>query len=264
MCINVYKTIVTAPEKPVDAEARVPAKMKESHEVESGHRALEGLGTIFTVLTFVAVAVASLISIYPILNVERYVHHNEKVAPWTPLELAGRDIYVREGCYTCHSQQIRKLSFDVVRFGKASTIEESRWDRPFQWGSKRIGPDLARVGKKYPHLWHFRHMIDPRAIVEKSIMPSYWWLVNHDTDFFGLRKKISVLKGLGVPYEEDVVANPDIIAQKEAKILADALAAEGAPKGLEKTEIVALIAYLQALGQKGEAANNPDGTETKQ
>ena len=125
------------------------------------------------------------------------------------------------------------------------------WDHPFQWGSKRTGPDLARVGKKYPNLWHYQHMIDPRSVTPKSLMPAYPWLLAKNVDFPTLRKKLSVMKMVGVPYEDDVVANADIHAQKQAKIVAEDLAANGAPAGLEKTELVALIAYLQALGQKG-------------
>lgn len=252
--LMVYNFVKSVKGKPtVDAEALVPKRelvMSARHDSETGHRKLEGLGAIFTVLTLIAVVSGSVISIYPILNLQKYVSHDKVVEPWTPLELAGRDIYVREGCYTCHSQMIRKLPFDVMRYGAPSTIEESMWDRPYQWGSKRTGPDLARLGKKYPDLWHYRHMLDPRTITAQSIMPAYPWLVANKTDFYGLRKKISVLNALGTPYSEEVVANPDIHAQKEAKVIADRLAAEGAPQGLESQEIVALIAYLQALGQK--------------
>jgi len=174
------------------------------------------------------------------------------VDPYTPLQLAGRDIYVKEGCYVCHSQQIRPIAPEVLRYGKASTVEESMYDRPFQWGSKRMGPDLARVGKKYPNLWHFQHMIDPRAITAKSNMPSYSWMVEKDADFLSLRKKLSVMRSLGVPYNDETVANADIIAQKEALIIAEDLKATGVNiEKLEKKQIVALIAYLQALGQKG-------------
>ncbi|MBX2994947.1 MAG: cytochrome-c oxidase, cbb3-type subunit I [Bdellovibrionaceae bacterium] len=248
MVVNIVRAIRHQPVQ--DGTIQVAATVSRSPNEDAGHRRLEGLATIFTVLTLIAVAVASMISIFPILNLKQYVSYEKTVEPWSPLELAGRDIYVKEGCYVCHSQQIRQLPFDVLRFGAASTIEESMWDRPFQWGSKRTGPDLARVGKKYPHLWHYRHMIDPRAVTEKSIMPAYPWLVAKDTDFIGLRKKLSVLKSLGTPYPDDTVANADIVAQKEAAVIARELEAQGAPQGLEKKEIVALIAYLQALGQK--------------
>jgi cytochrome c oxidase cbb3-type subunit I/II len=218
---------------------------------ETGHRKLEGLGTVFTVLAFVAIAVGSLVEIVPILSLHRYVRPEVQAEPYTPLQLAGRDIYVREGCYVCHSQMIRKLPADVVRFGPASTIEESMYDRPFQWGSKRTGPDLARVGGKYPDLWHYRHMLNPRDLVGQSIMPMYPWLFTRKTDFYVLRKKLSVLKYLGVPYTEDVVGNADILAEKNAKAIADGLRQQGVvDDALEQKEIVALIAYLQSLGKK--------------
>lgn len=249
MLYNVIKSVKAAGPISADTEVTVTG-MDMPSPTESGHRKLEGLATAFSILTFIAVIVGTIIEIYPIINVREYLTVENAVEPWSPLELAGRDVYIHEGCYVCHSQQIRQLPFDVLRFGAPSTIDESVWDHPFQWGSRRIGPDLARVGKKYPNFWHYRHMIDPRAVTEKSIMPSYRWLTNHETDFYGLRRKMSVLKGLGVPYDAKTVSDADIIAQKEAKTLADALHAEGAPEGLEKTQLVALIAYLQALGQK--------------
>lgn len=250
MCINIYKTIQQAPG---DYKEKVPDVKPHALLVsqEKGHRKLEGLATVFTVLTLLAILVGSVIEIYPTLNLQKYVRADQVVNPWTPLEQAGRDIYVKEGCYVCHSQMIRKLPDEVLRWGAPSTIEESMYDHPFQWGSKRTGPELARVGGKYPNLWHYRHMIDPRSTTPNSIMPSYPWLAAKDTDFTILRKKLSVLKTLGVPYDDETVANADIIAQKEALKIAEELVAQGAPEGLEKKEIVALIAYLQALGKKG-------------
>jgi cytochrome c oxidase cbb3-type subunit I/II len=198
-----------------------------------------------------AILVGSVIEIIPTLSLHKYLEIEKVTEPYTPLELAGRDIYVKEGCYNCHSQMIRKTPSDVLRFGAASTIEESMYDRPFQWGSKRTGPDLARIGGKYPDLWHFRHMLDPRAVVPQSIMPQYSWLFVKKTDFYGLRKRVSVMKQLGVPYTLDVVANADIIAEKEAKKIATELVTQGVPEGIQDKQIVALIAFLQSLGQKG-------------
>ena len=146
---------------------------------------------------------------------------------------------------------IRKLPEDVVRFGKPSTIEESMYDRPFQWGSKRTGPDLARIGGKYPDLWHYRHMLNPRDLVRMSIMPSFPWLLHKSTDFYVLRKKLSVMKYLGVPYSDDVVGDADILAEQEAARIARGLREQGiVDERLEQREIVALIAYLQTLGKK--------------
>lgn len=252
MVVNVWKTIKLSQGAAPDTVAQVPVRETKAlpTQEEDGHRRLEGLGFAFTVLVILAVASGSIISIYPVISMNRYVKYENRVEPWTPLELAGRDLYVKEGCYTCHSQQIRKMPSDVLRYGAASTIEESMWDRPFQWGSKRTGPDLARVGKRYPHIWHVKHMVDPRSMTEKSIMPNYPWLMAKSTDFLSLRKKTEVLKNLGVPYDDATVANADLLAEKEAAVIAKEIEAEGGPAHLEGKQIVALIAYLQALGQK--------------
>ena len=250
MVYNLYKTIQLAPKDNEEKDVEV-SRTGFGEANEPAHRKLEGLGFTFSVLSFLAIAVGSIIEIYPTLSLNKYITPNQAVDPYTPLELAGRGIYIREGCYLCHSQQIRQMPSEVLRYGKASTIEESMYDRPFQWGSKRTGPDLSRVGKKYPNLWHFNHMIDARSITSKSIMPNYPWLIEHKMDFIPLRKELSVMKYLGVPYDDDTVANADIVAQKQALEIAKDLEASGAPKGLEKKEIVALIAYLQSLGQKG-------------
>ncbi len=253
MFYNLYKTMRASDAKPFDA--KIPKPLQERHksdEPEQGHRYLEGVALTFSVLSFIAIAVGSVIEIIPVLSMQNYVKTENLVEPYTPLELAGRDIYVREGCYTCHSQMIRKLPFDVLRFGEASTIEESMYDRPFQWGSKRTGPDLARVGGKYPHLWHYRHMNNPRDVISQSIMPNYMWLLTRKTHFYDLRRKLSVMKMLGVPYEDDVVANADKVAEEQAKLIAEELRSQGVKdEHLEQKEIVALIAYLQSLGQKG-------------
>lgn len=262
MLYNLYKTITSAGAFAKDATVSEPLQARQSsHGAEKGHRKLEGLALTFSILSFVAIAVGSVIEIIPVLSMQSYVDPEKIVEPYSPLELAGRDIYVREGCYTCHSQMIRKLPFDVLRFGKASTVEESMYDRPFQWGSKRTGPDLARVGKKYPHLWHYRHMNNPRDVVSQSIMPNYPWLLTKKTQFYSLRRKLSVMKSLGVPYSDDVVANGDKIAEEDAMIIANELRDQGAKDSqLEQKEIVALIAFLQALGQKQVKATNDDQT----
>ncbi|WP_409478832.1 cytochrome-c oxidase, cbb3-type subunit I [Pseudobdellovibrio sp. HCB154] len=247
---NMYKTIKLAPkeaDEPVVVKVTRTGWNEKSHEP---HRQLEGMGLAFSVLTFIAVLVGSVIEIYPTLSLHKYVNPAQTTTPFSALEIAGRGVYVAEGCYVCHSQQIRPIAAEVLRYGPASTIEESMWDRPHQWGSKRTGPDLARVGKKYPDMWHFQHMINPRAITPNSIMPNYPWLLEKNTDFLSLRREFSVMKDLGVPYDQDTIANADIVAQKQAKVIAEELEKQGAPKGLEKKQIVALIAYLQALGQK--------------
>ncbi len=250
MFYNLYKTMVGSKECP---NIKIPEPLEtRTTEKETGHRKLENAALAFSILAFIAIAVGTVIEFLPILRVGAYVNSEKAVAPYSPLELAGRDIYIREGCYTCHSQMIRKLPSDVMRFGEPSTINESMYDRPYQWGSKRTGPDLARVGGKYPHLWHFKHMYNPQDVISMSIMPSYPWLFKNRTDFQSLRRKLSVMKMLGVPYSDDQVGNADTFAEKEAKQIAKELQEQGADSDrLEDREIVALIAYLQALGQKG-------------
>jgi cytochrome c oxidase cbb3-type subunit I/II len=254
MFYNVYVTIKNAPAITPEKVRVTSNRDRKPAHAEEGHRSLEGAATIFSVLTLLAILVGSIIEIYPTLSLHKYVPASDGVRPYSPLEIAGRDVYIREGCYVCHSQQIRPIASEVLRYGNPSTIAESMYDRPFQWGSKRTGPDLARVGKKYPDLWHYRHMLDPRAVTSSSIMPSYPWLERKNTDFLSLRKKFSVLQMLGVPLSNDEVANADILAEKQAAEVAAELEKQGGPKDLEKKEITALIAYLQALGQTTKGA----------
>jgi cytochrome c oxidase cbb3-type subunit I/II len=190
-----------------------------------------------------------LIQIVPLAVAHRAANvEDRKQIPYTPLELAGRDIYVREGCYTCHSQMIRTLKPDVLRYGDYSRLGESIYDHPYQWGSKRNGPDLARVGGKYPHLWHLRHMEDPRSVSVGSNMPPYPWLLTNDTDVAALPAKLSVQRTLGVPYPNWTPEQIKARVDAQAKGIADELRKNGAYVAPEK-EIVALIAYLQHLGK---------------
>jgi cytochrome c oxidase cbb3-type subunit I/II len=168
--------------------------------------------------------------------------------PYTALELAGRDIYVREGCYNCHSQMVRTLVPDVLRYGDYSRLGESIYDHPYQWGSKRTGPDLARVGGKYPNVWHLRHMEDPRSISNGSNMPTYPWLLSNNLDTSVLPAKLSAQRTLGVPYPNWTPEQIDRRVTEQAKEIAADLRQAGAYVAPEK-EIVALIAYLQHLGK---------------
>ncbi|MES2768349.1 MAG: cytochrome-c oxidase, cbb3-type subunit I [Bdellovibrionota bacterium] len=250
LAYNIYKTIQAAPKKE-KAELLAAKVIKFDNTTGTKHKKLEGMGLLFSVLSFIAIAVGSVIEIVPTLSLHKYVDPIKVIDPYSALELAGRDLYIKEGCYVCHSQMIRKLPAEVIRYGNASTIEESMWDRPFQWGSKRTGPDLSRLGKKYPDLWHYRHMIDPRAVTPGSIMPAYPWLAKNKTDFLVLRKKLSVMKSLGVPYTDEELSRADLDAEEQAKSIAENLKASGvAVDKLEQKEIIALIAYLQSLGQK--------------
>ena len=211
------------------------------------HRRWEGLPLTFTVMTTLAVIVASLFEILPTFLIRSNVPTIASVKPWTPLELAGRDLYIREGCFNCHSQMVRPLRHETERFGEYSKPGESVWDHPFLWGSRRIGPDLAREGGKYPDLWHVRHMQDPRAITPRSIMPSYAHLLSGHTDFASIQRKVDAMAMLGVPYG-DAVRNAEPMARAQAKQIAADIASQGGPQHLEDREIVAMIAYLQRLG----------------
>jgi cytochrome c oxidase cbb3-type subunit I/II len=205
--------------------------------------------TPFTVLTFIAVAAGGLIQIIPGAISHRAANvEDRRQIPYTPLELAGRDLYVREGCYTCHSQMIRTLVPDVLRYGDYSRLGESIYDHPFQWGSKRNGPDLARVGGKYPNVWHLRHMEDPRSISVGSNMPAYPGMLVHDTDAAALPGKLAAQRALGVPYPNWTHDQIAARVGEQSKAIAADLRTAGAYVAPEK-EIVALIAYLQSLGK---------------
>jgi len=203
----------------------------------------------FTVLVFIAVAVGGLIQIVPTALVNRAENVEDRRAiPYTPLELAGRDLYVSEGCYNCHSQMIRTMVPDVLRYGDYSRLGESIYDYPFQWGSRRTGPDLARVGGKYPDIWHYRHMENPRAISTGSNMPNYPWLFTEKTDVDALFSKISVQRTLGVPYPKwtDAQIKENVAAQEQT--IVDGLRAAGVEPASD-SKIIALIAYLQKMGK---------------
>ncbi len=256
MVYNLYKTIKSGhieEEKEHHAPAlvsitKLPASVLGGDQ--NPHRIIEGLPAVFSVLALLAVLVGSVIEIIPALTMQEFVPRSKEHKPYTSLELAGRDLFVKEGCYTCHSQMIRPMLDETLRYGKPSTVAESQYDRPFQWGSKRTGPDLARVGGKYPDMWHYRHMINPRDLISQSIMPNYPWLAQNKTDFAILNKKLSVMQTLGVPYSDKAVQDAEKDAKAQAKIISDSLR-EGGVKddALESREVVALIAYLQRLGK---------------
>jgi cytochrome c oxidase cbb3-type subunit I/II len=203
----------------------------------------------FTILTILAVGAGGLIQIIPTVVAHNAANlEDRRQIPYTPLELAGRDLFVNEGCYNCHSQMIRTLVPDVLRYGDYSRLGESIYDHPFQWGSKRTGPDLARVGGKYPNVWHLRHMENPRSISPGSNMPNYPWLLTTPTDVAALPRKLAVQRMLGVPYPVWTAAQITANVDSQAKSIADDLRAGGAYVAPDK-EIIALIAYLQKLGK---------------
>lgn len=233
-----------------DAEA--PALAKEFNAKGEGwHRVLERKPVQFLVFSLIAVAIGGAIEMVPTFLVKSNIPTISSVKPYTPLELQGRDIYVREGCYTCHSQMVRPFRSETERYGEYSKAGEFVYDHPFQWGSKRTGPDLAREGSpklRKPHSWHFNHMLDPRTMSPGSIMPPYPWLIEDDLDVESTPAKIRAMQTLGVPYEEgyDQIAIDDLLAQGQE--ISDELKTNGIEVANNK-EIIALIAYLQKLGR---------------
>jgi cytochrome c oxidase cbb3-type subunit I/II len=225
------------------------------------HRVWERRPLRLTLWTTAAVAVASLFEIIPTFLVRSNVPTIASVEPYTPLELVGRDIYVAEGCYNCHSQMVRPIRSETERYGEYSKPGEFVYDRPFQWGSRRIGPDLHRIGGKYPHLWHVRHMQDPTSTTPQSIMPKYAWLLGDDLDFGSVQPRVDAMAMLGVPYGA-AVHSAEPMAREQARGIASEIAAQGGPSGLERKKIVALVAYLQRLGtdiRKAPPAKQPAG-----
>jgi cytochrome c oxidase cbb3-type subunit I/II len=220
----------------------------ESQAKGGWHRVLEAAPIAFTVVTVVSISVGGLVEIIPMLLVKSNIPTIASVKPYTPLELEGRDIYIREGCVGCHSQMVRPFRQEIERYGEYSKPGEGVYDHNFLWGSKRTGPDLARLGGKYPHLWHVRHMEDPRSTSPKSIMPKYDWLLEEELDLSLTNKKLEAQAMLGVPYSLKEIESGDALAKDQAALIAAEIKAQGGPEGLEGKEIVAMVAYLQRLG----------------
>jgi cytochrome c oxidase cbb3-type subunit II len=222
------------------------------------HEAFETNSILLLIGILIVVSIGGLFQIAPLFWVESTIEKVKGMRPYTPLEQAGRDIYIREGCYTCHSQMIRTLRDEVERYGHYSLAAESMYDHPFQWGSKRTGPDLARVGGKYSDQWHAEHMIDPRAVVPESIMPGYPYLQTR-LDYANIEARLKALRAAGVPYTDEMInsAKADLEAQvnPDSRPARDLLTrypkakvAKFDGKPGEVTELDAMIAYLQMLG----------------
>ena len=228
-------------------EAEAPALEKKEIVGEKWHHALERAPVKFTVLVLVAILIGGVIELIPTFMIKSNVPTIASVKPYTPLELHGRDIYIREGCNSCHSQMIRPFRSETERYGEYSKAGEFVYDHPFLWGSKRTGPDLHRVGGKYPDSWHYQHMLEPVSISPGSIMPRYPWLFEQAVDLDETAGKINALRKLGVPYmaRYEEIANEDLMAQ--ANRISGNLKSDGIEVSSE-LEIVALIAYLQRLG----------------
>ena len=225
------------------------------------HESIEINAGLLIALTMVVISIGGLVEIVPLFYIDETIEEVEGVRPYTPLEQAGRDIYVREGCYTCHSQMIRPFRDELLRYGHYSLAAESQFDHPFQWGSKRTGPDLARVGEKYSNEWHVQHLEAPRSVVPESIMPNYPWLSTTPLRISDIAGKMRALKAVGVPYSEteaEYKANVEQYGQEmadmfnihraEENLLAQAQAGNYDGNRSNLTEMDAVVAYLQMLG----------------
>ena len=225
----------------------------------SRHQIFEKNSIILVVGILAVVAIGGIVEIVPLFYLKSTIEAVDGVRPYTPLELAGRNIYVREGCYLCHSQMIRALRDEVERYGHFSLAAESMYDHPFQWGSKRTGPDLARVGAKYSDQWHVTHLTDPRSIVPQSVMPAYSFLADTEVDASTIEAHLKTNRMIGVPYTDDQIANAQ--ADLRAQAAPDDAGVDAFTKRYPKaavrnfdgkagppTEMDALVAYLQMLG----------------
>ena len=248
MMYNLYKTAKQAKAREVEVFEAYALDDSSIEAEASTHRRLEGWPMVFSVLSLIAILAGSAIEIIPSLVADKYITKIDAVKPYRPLELYGRDVYIREGCYLCHSQTVRPMTHEVLRYGKASEAAEFVYDHPFQWGSKRTGPDLARVGGKYPHMWHYKHFWEPREVTAGSIMPRYPWLFDNKIDYSTLVKKMQVMKDLGVPYSPEEVSGAVENARAQATQIAGELISNGVPQKIVEMEVVAMIAYMQRLG----------------
>jgi len=222
------------------------------------HEIFEKNTILLTIAILLTISIGGLVQIVPLYTMESTIEEVDGMRPYSPLEQAGRNIYIREGCYLCHSQQIRPFRDEIERYGHYSLAAESMYDHPFQWGSKRTGPDLARVGGKYSNAWHAEHLIDPRAVVPESVMPMYGFLAEKELTFSDAAAHLETLRIVGVPYTDEQIAKSveDFNTQASGQGDVDAFAARypKAPIGdfdgdpSKVTELDALIAYLQMLG----------------
>lgn len=256
LAINLLKTAAIGSKVEDElAEAMPLERISGQRATKEGiHTWLERKVVLFTVLAFVATAIGGAVQIIPLLVVKSNIPEITSVKPYTPLEVEGRDIYIREGCNNCHSQLVRPFRSEVERYGEYSKAGEYVYDFPFLWGSRRTGPDVHRLGGKYNDNWHFNHMMDPRSTSEGSIMPMYPWLIKNQLDYSMLEAKLKALKTLGVPYTDEEIAGAKASLETQAKSIEQSLHQDPeyvknyATSNIQEKEIVALIAYLQRLG----------------
>ncbi len=232
-----------------DAEAAPLAKEYVAPANSIWHSFLERKPLLLLVLSLVVVGIGGMVELIPTFLVKENIPTISSVKPYTPLELQGRDIYIREGCYNCHSQMIRPFRYEVARYGEYSKAGEFVYDHPFQWGSKRTGPDLARIGGKYGNAWHFNHMMEPSAVVQGSIMPTYPSLYDNIIDKGSTNSKIHAMRKMGVPYPDNYEAFANADLDKQASAIATGLKTDNKIDVKSDKEIIALIAYLQRIGK---------------
>ena len=249
LVVNVWRTVKSGTllrEEEASAMPLAPKYQKEKGEY--WHRWIERRPVSLLLWSTVVILIGGAVEIIPTMKIDKNVPKLEAVKPYTPLELAGRDLYIREGCNACHSQMVRPFRSETKRYGEYSKAGEFVYDHPFLWGSKRTGPDLHRVGGRYGDLWHYNHMMDPTRTSPGSIMPRYPWLLTNQLDFDILPKKIGAMQNLGVPYTDDEVERAKELALAQATLISEGLNQEENVETLPTDEIIALIAYLQRLG----------------
>lgn len=246
LCIyNLLKTVKQA--SPLeDEEAEVPDQVRDNIPA-IGHAILEKKPLLMAGIALVVISIGSLLELIPTFLIKSNVPSISAVKPYTPLEVYGRDIYVKEGCYNCHSQMVRPFRDEVLRYGPYSKAGEFVYDHPFQWGSRRIGPDLHRVGGKYPNLWHYRHFINPQEVILGSIMPRYAWFAKNEINFESIPRRMNALQTVGVPYTDEEISKGAESAKAQAQLIADDLKSSGV-KDIDNKEMLAIIAYMQRLG----------------
>jgi cytochrome c oxidase cbb3-type subunit I/II len=262
MVYNLYKTIRQGQFIANEAAEAAPLPaVIPVHGKQYWHRWIEKRPMKMLVFSLIAVLIGGIIELIPTFLVKSNIPTISSVKPYTPLELHGRDIYIREGCYLCHSQMVRPFRDEVARYGEYSKAGEFVYDHPFQWGSKRTGPDLARLGGKYPDSWHYNHMMDPQSMSPGSIMPAYAWLLENNIDTAMTPRMVGAMRKLGVPYADgyELQANRDLERQADSireNLILDKI------KSPHNKEILALVAYLQRLGKDIKSAK-PEMAERK-
>jgi len=230
----------------------------ESNYGQFHRRVLESRGGLFAVVTTIAILIGGLVEIVPMYTAGAGPETGDWVTPYTPLEVAGRDIYIREGCYLCHSQWVRPMRAEILRYGEWSRAPEYQYDRPFLLGSRRMGPDLHRLAQKYPDAWHYEHMRDPRSTSPGSVMPAYPWLMRATISARDVQASVLALRRAGVPYTQVEVGGVENSIAGQGEEIVRSLAGAGIETRAD-TEIVALIAYMQRLGREGKAHLSTQG-----